>query len=133
MSIMARALEVLFAIEESLRIIDAYEPPPVPAIPFTLKAGGGMAATEAPRGLLYHSYHVRKDGTVQEAKIVAPTSQNQKRIEDDLRSFLPQVLHLSNKDAAIGCEKIIRHYDPCISCATHFLKLDVAQVPEPKR
>ena len=89
-----------------------------------------MAATEAPRGLLYHRYQVSADGTVQEAKIVPPTSQNQKRIEDDLRSFLPQVLHLSNKEAAIGCEKIIRHYDPCISCATHFLQLDIEPVTE---
>ena len=84
-----------------------------------------MAATEAPRGLLYHRYHVNSDGTIQIAKIVPPTSQNQRRIEDDLRSFLPSILHLTNKEAALSCEKIIRSYDPCISCATHFLKLDV--------
>ena len=87
-----------------------------------------MAATEAPRGILYHRYQVQEDGSIQEAKIVPPTSQNQGQIEDDLRIYLPEVLHLSNKDAAISCEKIIRSYDPSISCATHFLKLDINHV-----
>ena len=87
-----------------------------------------MAATEAPRGLLYHRYVVQEDGSIQEAKIVPPTSQNQGQIENDLRTYLPEVLHLTNKAAAINCEKIIRSYDPCISCATHFLKLDIEHV-----
>ena len=131
-SIIARSIEVLFAIEEAIRIINSHDSPPTPAIPVPLQAGIGMAVTEAPRGILYHRYQVSEDGTVQEAKIIPPTSQNQKRIEDDLRSFLPQVLHLSNKEAAIGCEKIIRSYDPCISCATHFLKLDVERLQDHK-
>ena len=124
-SIVARAVETLFAVEEALRIIEEYEPPPEPAVPVTIKPGEGMAVTEAPRGILYHRYHVQEDGSIHEAKIVPPTSQNQSRIEEDLRTYLPQVLHLSNKEAAIHCERIIRSYDPCISCATHFLKLDV--------
>ena len=128
MSIVARAVEVLFAVDEALRIIEHYEPPPEPAVPIIIKPGIGMAATEAPRGILYHRYHVQEDGSIQEAKIVPPTSQNQRRIEEDLRAFLPEVLHLSNKEAASGCEKIIRSYDPCISCATHFLKLNIEHV-----
>lgn len=130
MSIVARAVEVLFAVEESLRIIDQYEPPAAPSIPIEITPGEGMAATEAPRGILYHRYHVQEDGSIQEAKIVPPTSQNQSRIEEDLRTYLPEVLHLPNKQAAISCEKIIRSYDPCISCATHFLKLDIAHLSE---
>ena len=130
MGILARSIEVLYALDECLRLIEEYEPPPEPAVSFSIKAGIGVAATEAPRGLLYHRYHVDQDGTIQEVKIVPPTSQNQKRIEDDLRSFLPNVLHLSNNEAAVSCERIIRSYDPCISCATHFLKLHVEQVPQ---
>ena len=126
MGIVARAVEVLFAVDEALRIIDQYQPPPEPAIPIEVKPGTGMAATEAPRGILYHRYRVQDDGRIQEAKIVPPTSQNQSRIEEDLRAYLPGILHLSNKEAAINCEKIIRSYDPCISCATHSLKLDIA-------
>ena len=125
LGIIARSVEILFAIEESLRILNNYEPPVQAAIPVTLVAGEGTAATEAPRGLLYHRYRVGGDGTIQEAKIVPPTSQNQSRIEDDLHRFLPTVLHLSNQEVARNCEKIIRSYDPCISCATHFLKLDI--------
>ncbi len=128
MSIVARAVEVLFAVEESLQIIERYKPPSEPAVFIEVKPGEGMAATEAPRGILYHRYQVQEDGSIQEAKIVPPTSQNQGQIEDDLRIYLPEVLHLSNKDAAISCEKIIRSYDPCISCATHFLKLDINHV-----
>jgi len=128
MSIVARAVEVLFAVEESLNIIQQYEAPPEPAVSFSLQPGEGMAATEAPRGILYHRYLVEEDGSIQEAKIIPPTSQNQSRIEEDLRTYLPEVLQLPNKDAAIGCEKIIRSYDPCISCATHFLKLNIEHV-----
>lgn len=125
LGIVARAVEVLYALDEALRLIEQYEPPALPAVPVTMNAGIGMAATEAPRGLLYHRYRVDHDGTILEAKIVPPTSQNQLRIEDDLRDYLPTVLHLSNQEVARGCERIIRSYDPCISCATHFLKLDI--------
>ena len=125
LGIIARSVEVLYALDEAIRLIDQYEPPREPAVTGISRAGIGMAATEAPRGLLYHRYHVNSDGTIQLTKIVPPTSQNQRRIEDDLRSFLPSILHLTNEEAALNCERIIRSYDPCISCATHFLKLDV--------
>ncbi|TKS62856.1 MAG: Sulfhydrogenase, subunit alpha [Nitrospira sp.] len=124
-AIIARSVEILYAIEETLRIIDSYEPPPCPSVPVTVRAGTGMACTEAPRGILYHRYRVDGDGLIREAKIVPPTSQNQRRIEEDLRAYMPRVLDLSNEQAALGCEKVIRCYDPCISCATHFLKLDI--------
>ncbi|RMH33629.1 MAG: Ni/Fe hydrogenase subunit alpha [Nitrospirae bacterium] len=123
LSIVARAVEVVFALDEAVRFIEAYTPPSMPAVPVTIKEGVGMAATEAPRGLLYHRYLVGHDGTIREAKIVPPTSQNQLRIEDDLRTYLPHVLHLPTSKIAQGCERLIRSYDPCISCATHFLKL----------
>lgn len=126
--IIARSIEILFAVEESLRILEAYEPPAQAAMPVTIMPGEGTAATEAPRGILYHRYRVAGDGTIQEAKIIPPTSQNQLSIEDSLHRYLPNVLQLSNQEVARECEKVIRSYDPCISCATHFLKLDIQHV-----
>ena len=93
----------------------AYEP----------RAGEGCHATEAPRGLLYHRYRIGDDGLISEAKIVPPTSQNQPQIEDDLRGFVPTVTSLDDAEATRRCEHLIRNYDPCISCATHFLKLNI--------
>jgi len=129
MGIVARAVEVLYACDEALRLIENYEPPGAPAVPVTFRAGIGMAATEAPRGVLYHRYEVNPDGTIRIAKIVPPTSQNQRRIEDDLRNLLPGILHLTDQETAQKCEQHIRSYDPCISCATHFLKLTRENLP----
>ena len=123
--ILARSVEILYALEESLRLIERYDPPPLPALPVVVRPGTGMACTEAPRGILYHRYRVDGDGIIREAKIVPPTSQNQGRIEQDLRLFMPRLLNLPDKEVALACERVIRCYDPCISCATHFLKLDL--------
>lgn len=123
--IIARSVEILYALEESLRLIERYETPPLAALPVAVRSGTGMACTEAPRGILYHRYEVDGDGVVRDAKIVPPTSQNQFRIEQDLRLFMPRLLHLPDKEAALACERVIRCYDPCISCATHFLNLDI--------
>lgn len=123
--IVARSVEILYALEESLRLIDRYELPSVPSPPVTVQAGVGMACTEAPRGILYHRYQVDSDGVIHKAKIVPPTSQNQGRIEEDLRLFTPRILDRSNEEASLACERVIRCYDPCISCATHFLKLEI--------
>lgn len=125
--IVARSIEMLYALEESLRLIERYEPPPLPALPVVVGPGIGMACTEAPRGILYHRYRVDGDGVIREAKIVPPTSQNQGRIEQDLRLFLPRVLNYSNEEASLACERVIRCYDPCISCATHFLNLEITR------
>ncbi|HMS83874.1 MAG TPA: Ni/Fe hydrogenase subunit alpha [Nitrospira sp.] len=123
--IIARAVEILYALEESLRLIERYEPPPMAAAPVAVRPGIGMACTEAPRGILYHRYEVNGDGVIREAKIVPPTSQNQSRIEQDLRLFMPRLLPLPDYDVARECERVIRCYDPCISCATHFLNLEI--------
>ena len=123
--IIARSIEILYALEESLRLIERYEPPPMATAPFAVRPGIGMACTEAPRGMLYHRYEVDGDGVIREAKIVPPTSQNQSRIEQDLRLFMPRLLDLPDKQIGLACERVIRCYDPCISCATHFLKLEV--------
>ena len=126
-SIIVRAVELVFAFAEALRILEEYEPPSEARVEAPNRAGIGQAITEAPRGILYHRYTIDDKGLILTAKIVPPTSQNQKRIEDDLRAFAPRVARSPLKDATWKCEQAIRNYDPCISCATHFLKLTVEQ------
>ena len=89
------------------------------------RAGRATWVTEAPRGTIYHRYDVDDEGTILEAKIVPPTSQNLRHMEEDLRLFVPTVLDRPDDELALLCEMVVRNYDPCISCATHFLTLDV--------
>ncbi|MCC6589242.1 MAG: Ni/Fe hydrogenase subunit alpha [Bryobacterales bacterium] len=124
-SIVVRAVELVFACAEALRIVREYEPPQSPRVEPQQRHGVGQAITEAPRGILYHRYAVDDRGLVVAAKIVPPTSQNQKRIEDDLREFAAQVAAWPLEEATWKCEQAIRNYDPCISCATHFLRLQI--------
>ena len=124
-SIVVRALEVLYACDEALRIIAAYEEPEQPAIAIEPRAATGYAATEAPRGLLYHRYRLEADGTIADARIVPPTSQNQASIEEDLKGFIEGFLDLPDDELRHRCEQTVRNYDPCISCAAHFLRLDI--------
>ncbi|MEU1283472.1 nickel-dependent hydrogenase large subunit [Kitasatospora sp. NPDC005856] len=124
-SIAIRAVEVLWAVTEAQRIIERYEPPPAPAVPVPPRAGSGYGATEAPRGLLYHRYDIDEEGIVRLAVIVPPTAQNQTAIEADLRAFIQPRLHLDDAELTRQCERAIRSYDPCISCAAHFLTLAV--------
>ncbi len=124
-SIIVRVAETLYAFEEALRIIDDYKEPERPRVDFEVRAGRGFGCTEAPRGILYHRYDVAADGKILSAKIVPPTSQNQKRIEDDLREIAPQLIKLPRERATWKFEHAIRNYDPCISCATHFLRLEI--------
>jgi len=124
-AIIARALELVHVYEEALQILRAYKPQGPARIPYSPRAGQGCVATEAPRGLLYHHYEVDADGKVVTARIVPPTSQNQRQIESDLTGYLTQGLaaRLSREQLALHCEQLVRTYDPCISCSTHFLKV----------
>ncbi len=124
-SIIARALEVVHAYEVAIELIEAYEPPPVSRVAYEPRAGEGMAATEAPRGLIFHRYRTDEQGRIRYAKIVPPTSQNQAQIESDLTAMLPSILDRDDSYVRLECEKLIRSYDPCISCSTHFLKLEI--------
>jgi coenzyme F420-reducing hydrogenase alpha subunit len=94
-------------------------------VPVEPVAGTGFGVSEAPRGLLYHRYRLDAEGTILEAKIVPPTSQNQQAIEDDLHDVVARNAYLGDDDLRALCEQTIRNYDPCISCATHFLDLRV--------
>ncbi|MEW4527190.1 Ni/Fe hydrogenase subunit alpha [Maioricimonas sp. JC845] len=129
-AIIARGLEVIHAYEEALDILRDYRPFRPARIEYTDQAGEGCAATEAPRGLIYHRYAVADDGTVTAATIVPPTSQNQRQIEEDLRDWLPRILDHDEDRIADDCERLIRSYDPCISCSTHFLKLTIDRRPQ---
>ena len=126
-SIVVRAIETVYAVEEALRIIEAYEPPDAPFVAWEPRAGAGEWITEAPRGILYHRYEADANGLVTAATIIPPTSQNQRQIEEDLIRFAPTVLGLDEDQAAWRCEQVVRNYDPCISCATHSLKLKVRE------
>ena len=124
-SIVVRAVEVLHAIDTALGIIDGWDPPAAPAVAVPMRAGTGHGATEAPRGLLYHRYRLAADGSIEAASIVPPTSQNQPSIEADLTEVVGRSLELDDDALRDRCELTIRNYDPCISCATHFLRLEI--------
>lgn len=127
-SLLARAVEIWLALYEALRLLDGYRVPDSSWVPATPRAGVAIGCTEAPRGLLWHRYEMDDAGCVVNARIVPPTSQNQGRIEEDLRlSLLNFGLDHPDDALRLHCEKVIRNYDPCISCATHFLRLNVAR------
>ena len=124
-SILVRGVELVYACEEALRIIRSYLPPPAPAVAVTPRAGRGSGVSEAPRGLLYHRYDIDDAGTILDAKIAAPTSQNQPTIESDLRRFVEKNLSLPDDRLTWLCEQVVRNYDPCISCSAHFLRTEI--------
>jgi coenzyme F420-reducing hydrogenase alpha subunit len=124
-SIVVRCVEMLYAADEALRIIRSYEPPDPPAAEVEPRPAIGTGWTEAPRGVLWHRYELAADGTIQSARIVPPTSQNQATIEDDLRELVAESMTLEDRELGLRCEQAIRNYDPCISCSTHFLRIDV--------
>lgn len=123
-----RAVEILVALHEAIRILSGYRRPEQAAVDFKPVTGIGTGCTEAPRGVLWHRYIMNADGTVRAARIVPPTSQNQARMEQDLRQSL-EAFGLARGDVELRQrgEMVIRNYDPCISCATHFLDLRVRQ------
>ena len=124
-SIVVRAVENLYAIDEALRVIESYEEPDRSFVEAEPRTATGYAATEAPRGLLYHRYRTSADGMIEDAQIVPPTSQNQACIEEDLQNYVGSFLNLPDVELQHRCEQTVRNYDPCISCATHFLRLDM--------
>ncbi len=124
-SLLARAVELVQALDEAIRIVRAYTPPPAPAVPLTPANATGYACTEAPRGILWHKYTIDDAGLVTDARIVPPTSHNQKCIEADLWTLAPTLPAMPHDAATRRAEQAVRNYDPCISCSTHFLKLSI--------
>jgi coenzyme F420-reducing hydrogenase alpha subunit len=127
-SIIVRTVETVYACDEALRLIADFEMPERPAVEVEPRAGTGYGCTEAPRGLLYHRYSIDEHGMIRDARIIPPTSQNQKTIESDLGRFVGRYLDLPSDQLTWQCEQAVRNYDPCISCATHFLRVQVERV-----
>jgi coenzyme F420-reducing hydrogenase alpha subunit len=124
-SIIVRAVELVEAFHEALRIIDGWSGSAAPSVSVPARAGEGFGASEAPRGVLFHRYVLDDSGLIQDAQIVPPTSQYQPSIEADLRTLVQGWADLDDHALQHRCEHAIRNYDPCISCATHFLDLTV--------
>jgi coenzyme F420-reducing hydrogenase alpha subunit len=124
-SILVRSVELVEACSEALRIIGEYEQPAEPAVEVTPRAGVACGASEAPRGTLCHRYRIDDTGIILDATITPPTAQNQPQIEADLRGFVSKFMDLPHDELTLRCEQAIRNYDPCISCATHFLNLEI--------
>lgn len=124
-SIVVRAVELVQACDDALHVVDTYERPASPAVEVPPRAGVGCGWSEAPRGVLWHRYELDAAGTIVDARIVPPTAQNQPAIEHDLFHLVEAHLHLDDDALRDRCEHAIRNYDPCISCATHFLDLRV--------
>jgi len=141
-SILVRGLEVLDAVITARTLIEGYVRPAVPAVEVPPCAGAAWGASEAPRGVLFHRYETDADGNIVDARIVPPTAQNQPAIEDDVRRVVEAHLrrHPDAADPTDGdepanraelqhrCEVAIRNHDPCISCATHFLRIELEHV-----
>ena len=125
-NMLARAVEIHMAVLEAIRLLDGYQVPECPWTEWQPRAGVAIGASEAPRGILWHRYEVDDSGHVTSARIVPPTSQNQGRIEQDIVQSLQAFgLHHDDEALRLRAETVIRNYDPCISCATHFLTLKV--------
>jgi coenzyme F420-reducing hydrogenase alpha subunit len=127
-SIIVRAVELLQACDDAHGLLARYEPPRAASVAVAPRSSRAGAWSEAPRGLLYHRYTVDSRGLVLDARIVPPTAQNQKMMERDLASFVARHQDLPDDELTWKCEQAIRNYDPCISCATHFLRLNVERV-----
>lgn len=124
-SIVVRMVETVYAFEEALRLVDSYQEPDAPSIEVDPSSASGYGCTEAPRGICFHRYDLDDQGRILQARIVPPTAQNQKQIERDLWGVVERNMTLPDERLQLLCEQAIRNYDPCISCATHFLKLEV--------
>jgi len=118
-NILAQAVEVVHCVEEAGAIINHLklktEGPPA----IKIKAGQGVAAVEAPRGILIHYYEVNGQGRITRADVITPTVMFLGNLEDDLAVYLPQTVKMSEADRRNKIKMLIRAYDPCISCATH--------------
>lgn len=89
-----------------------------------VRAGRGVGAVEVPRGILFHDYEVDEGGIIRQANCVIPTGQNLRNIEADMHKLVPEILDKSDAEITLALEMLVRAYDPCISCSTHFLEVD---------
>jgi len=126
MNTVAQVVEVVHALEDSLRLIDLLLArglhPEDRSV--EVRAGHGVGAVEVPRGVLFHEYTLDERGLVTEANLVIPTGQNHQNIEDDMGALIPQVIDRPQEEIRLLLEMLVRAYDPCISCSTHLLEVN---------
>ena len=123
--LIARAIELVHCCDLAIELANTYQPKGPSYKELKLRPGEGYGVSEAPRGLLYHRYVVDEQGLIRFARITPPTAQNFAQMEADLWALAPTVVKLPQEEASISFEHLLRSYDPCISCATHFLKLKI--------
>lgn len=122
-NIVAQALELIHWTEHAIELLEKNEFFDELPINFETKKSIGYAATEVPRGILFHHYEFDENGNVTKSNIITPTVQNLKTIESDIKEFVPSLLHKKKEEIILDIEKLIRAYDPCFSCSTHFLNV----------
>ncbi|RME53851.1 Ni/Fe hydrogenase subunit alpha [Candidatus Woesearchaeota archaeon] len=120
---LAQAIELVHYVEKAAELCETLTPKKEPLIEAQPRSGVGIGAIEVPRGVLWHEYELDKTGTIIRANIITPTCQNLRNCEDDIKAFVPTIAHLPKEALVTEIEKLIRSYDPCFSCSTHFLKV----------
>jgi sulfhydrogenase subunit alpha len=120
---LAQAIEMLHSIDASIEILENFKFTPQPIDKLQPKENEGIGVIEAPRGTLYYKLQLDNAGIIQGGTIIVPTAQNQINIENDIKKLVQENLHLNETVLQFEIEKLIRAYDPCMSCAAHFLKL----------
>jgi sulfhydrogenase subunit alpha len=120
---LAQAIEMLHAIDASIDLIPAYQGIPEKPVPGSFKETVGRGIIEAPRGVLYHRVNISAEGKVAQNKVIVPTGENQIGIENSIRQYVSANVDKPKEELQFEIQKLIRAYDPCMSCATHFLKL----------
>lgn len=123
--LLARAIELVHTCDLAIELASAYQPQGPSHVEFSIQPGEGCGVSEAPRGLLYHRYVVDEQGLIRFARITPPTAQNFAQMESDLWALAPTAINQPQEEASLTFEHLLRSYDPCISCATHFLKLRI--------
>lgn len=120
---LAQAIEILHSIDESIDLLSTTTFKKEAPIKYEMRDAVGVGVIEAPRGTLYHKMTITKEGKVKEGEVIVPTGQNQIMIERDIKKFVQENLEMPRESLAIKIEQLIRAYDPCMSCASHFLEV----------
>jgi len=121
---LAQAVEILHCVDDAIDILKSLKITDEKPVQSTHKAGIGVGVIEAPRGILYHMAKTDDNGILVDYDVIVPTAQNQINIENDLKKFFNENLHKEEKELKLAAEQIVRAYDPCMSCATNFLKIE---------
>ncbi|MBW3014067.1 nickel-dependent hydrogenase large subunit, partial [Candidatus Woesearchaeota archaeon] len=124
----AQAVEMLVTVDRAIEILEKLKLKSEKPKKIKVKAATGIGVSEAPRGLLFHRYTFDKDGACQSANITTPTSQNLRCMQEAIKEFLPNILDRKKEEIKLEIEQLIRSYDPCISCSTHFLELNWEEI-----